>query len=295
MSEYEIKQYQKGFEVDQEKVGKEVAKSFLAPHQTNATRLKERYSQEDFDPETRLYAFKDGKMVGFLTSRVLPEEDQGTKIASLTPPSVLEGYEPAKKLLFKKALEVLKKKGAQKVRSNFGAYSSMQEETAKKLGYNLVQVNSYVYSIDVSAIDTSVPYDSVIDYNYDKHKDKCAKVLATEYGQDVEWANTFLDRINSEENSQREPFVIFEENKLNAFAILSPNMIDSTICHLTAIFATNEDYMKQILSKIATVFKTKKFSRLQTGFTEESDIKEKKYKPIKFKLIGSSSVFEKEL
>ena len=43
MSEYTIKQYQKGFEENQEKIGVEVAKSFIIPHQTTAARLKDRY------------------------------------------------------------------------------------------------------------------------------------------------------------------------------------------------------------------------------------------------------------
>ena len=95
MSDYVIKHYHEGFEVDQEKIGTEVAKAFVSPHQTPAERLKEVYTQEDFDPETRLYAFKDKKMVGFLTARVLDEEEDGVKIASLTPPSVLPGHEEA--------------------------------------------------------------------------------------------------------------------------------------------------------------------------------------------------------
>ena len=295
MSEYIIKKYHEGFEVDQEKVGKEVAKSFLTPHQTNATRLKERYSQEDFDPETRLYAFKDGKMIGFLTSRILPENDEGIKVASLTPPSVLEGHEPAKKLLFKKAVEILKKKGAQKIRSNFGAYSSMQEDSAKKLGYNLVETNSYVYSIDVSAIDSSVSFEAVVDYDYDKHKEQCAKILAVEFGREVEWANNFLERISTEEDSERMQFVIFENKELKAYTMLAPNTINSDFCHLSVISAINEEYMKQILSKIASIYKAKNFKRLQIGFTDESDIKQNKFVPIKFELIGSSAVFEKEL
>jgi hypothetical protein len=89
MSDYVIKHYHEGFEVDQEKVGKEVAKTFVSPHQTPAERLKEVYTREGFDPETRLYAFKGKEMVGFLSARVLDEEEDGVKIASLTPPSVL--------------------------------------------------------------------------------------------------------------------------------------------------------------------------------------------------------------
>ena len=295
MSEYTIKQYQKGFEDNQEKIGIEVAKSFLIPHQTNATRLKERYSQEDFDPETRLYAFQGDKMIGFLTSRVLPDDESGEKKASLTPPSVLAGHEPAQKLLLKKAFHILKGKGVQKVQSNFGAYASLDGEVAKKLGYKLVNVNSYVYSIDIENIDTAVSFDAVVDFEFDKHQEQCAKVLASEYGRDIDWANTFYERIKNEENSQRQQFVIYENNELKAYGSINPNFIDPTICGLTVIYAKDKDYMKQMLSKIATVIKEKGFKRLFTSFSEDSDVKEKKYIPIKFDLIGKGSLFEKEL
>ena len=71
MSGYEIKYFHNGFEKDQEMVGKEVAKTWIYAHQTDAERLEELYSKPDFDPKTRHYSFKDGKMVGFLTSKIM--------------------------------------------------------------------------------------------------------------------------------------------------------------------------------------------------------------------------------
>ncbi|MHA1188788.1 MAG: hypothetical protein ACTSSK_18425 [Candidatus Heimdallarchaeota archaeon] len=115
MAKYVIKKYEKGFEVDQERIGNEVALTFLQPHQTRAEFLKERYSQEDFDSETRLYAFKDDEMVGFLTSRVLEEQEDGVKRASLTPPSVLSKHAEVNDILFNQATEILTKKGVQQI------------------------------------------------------------------------------------------------------------------------------------------------------------------------------------
>ena len=75
MSEYIIKSYKEGFEEEQEEVGVKVAQDWINAHQTPADRLKEVYSQPEFDPETRHYCFKGDKMVGFLTSKVLKEEE----------------------------------------------------------------------------------------------------------------------------------------------------------------------------------------------------------------------------
>ncbi|NHJ32845.1 MAG: hypothetical protein FK732_08280, partial [Asgard group archaeon] len=68
MPKYEIKSYQEEFLEAQEKVGTEATKEWQAFGQTPAAQLKQIYSQEGFDPETKLYAFKGDEMVGFLTS-----------------------------------------------------------------------------------------------------------------------------------------------------------------------------------------------------------------------------------
>ncbi len=295
MTEYVIKHYHDGFEVDQEKIGNEVAKSFIAPHQTPADRLKEAYSREDFDPETRLYAFKDDKMVGFLTARVLPEEEDGIKKASLTPPSVLAEHEVATELLFNKAIKILKKKGVQKIQSNFGAYSSKQEETAKEWGYKFINRNNFIYKINLDGIDFSKVPEEIIDIDFDKHQKDLAKILVAEYGRDEEFVNTFIDRIKNDPNNKRINKVILEGDEVKAYLGLNPNDIDSSIARVIAVYASNEDYMKKMLIMAAKIAKDKKLKQLQTGFTEEDDIKLKKYFPIKFELVGTSSQFEKEL
>ena len=71
MSDYEIKIYEAGFEEAQAQLGTELTQDWQDFGQTPADRLKQYYSAEDFDPETRLYAFKGEEMVGFIVARIL--------------------------------------------------------------------------------------------------------------------------------------------------------------------------------------------------------------------------------
>ncbi len=295
MSDYVIKHYHEGFEVDQAKVGAEVAKSFVSPHQTPAERLKEVYTREGFDPETRLYAFKDKEMVGFLTARVLDEEEDGVKIAQLTPPSVLPGHEETEKLLFKKALEILKKKGAKKVRSNFGVITQQNEEVAKKWGYKHKQTAYYLYNINVDDVDTSISMDDIEKFEYDKHQQACVKILAVEYGRDEEWVTNLFERMKADTVNIRMQWVIKDKDDIKAYGGIMINPIDESLGRVIVTYAANEEYMKKLLAKFLIVKGKKNLKKLFAGFTEEGDVKEAKYKPIKFELLGTASLFEMDL
>ncbi|NHJ87989.1 MAG: hypothetical protein FK734_21170 [Asgard group archaeon] len=292
MTDYEIKIYQPGFENEQEKIGREVAKTFLIPHQTPATRLKEVYTAEDFDPETRLYAFKGEKMIGFLTSRVLPIGDDGIQRANLTPPSVLTGYEDAEKILFKKVIAILKNKGVQKVLSNYGAFANKSKKDAENLGYKLVNEAYFLYNVNLDDIDSSISLDNIIAFDYDKHQEMCAKILADEYGRDIDWANNFYERIRNDTTINRMQFVIVENNELKGYLGLNQNNIVPTIASIMVIYAANADYMKQLLAKIASIKNELSLKQIHAAYSDISDIKLEKYKPMKFEFLGSSAQFE---
>ncbi|NHJ39448.1 MAG: hypothetical protein FK731_05390 [Asgard group archaeon] len=296
MTEYVIKSYEKGFEIDQEKIGKDVAKSFIQPHQTAAERLKEIYTQEGFDPETRLYAFKDNEMIGFLTARILEETEDGVKKANLTPPTVLKKhYEKVSELLFNKAIEVLKTKDVKKVLSTFGVRTVQDSNVAKKWGYNIISTN-YFFSINIKKIDSNVSYDKVIDFDKEKHFNDVIEIIKEEFGVDEERAKNILEQFEGiPDNIYKRQFVLVDNGKVNAYSIMVQNFLVPSITRIFAIQAKNEDYMKQMLRKISEVCKEKHINMLQIAYTDENDIKSDKYKPIKFDLLGTICQCELDL
>ncbi|MHA1155526.1 MAG: hypothetical protein ACTSQK_05405 [Candidatus Heimdallarchaeota archaeon] len=296
MENYVIKSYEEGFEEDQARIGTEVAKSYPLPHQTSAEGLKNNYTREGFDPESRLYAFNEDKMIGFLTSNVLPVGEDGIKRASVTPPQVLKEHDAVSELLFNKAIEVLKAKGVKKVQSWFGCTQNKSEEDAKKWGYKSLNTNQYLYSIKLDEIDTSISTNDIIDFDFEKHKKGVASIIAKEYERDDEWALNLLERIHNQVNNTFTKRMVFEEDgEIKALAFFGANPINPKIARALVVQASDKKYMKPMLAKVAKISKEQAIESLIIVFTEESDIKQDKYKPIQFELIGSTVQYEKDL
>lgn len=170
MSEYELKNYEKGIEEAQAALGTEVTKDWTNFGQSDADALRTAYSREGFDPETRHYAFKDGELVGFLVSRVLPDAEDGVKRATFDFPFVKEGHEKAGELLYERAMKTFKEKGVQlvdvrAVEGWIGTLEKAEKYGFKKGGLRYVQIKA--------AIDKLEPKEHTEKYeNFDAEKDK---------------------------------------------------------------------------------------------------------------------------
>ena len=70
MTDYVIKTYDESFLEKQVEIGTHFAKKWLTFTQSNAEKLKQIYSQDNFDSDTRLYCFKDKEMVGYIGATI---------------------------------------------------------------------------------------------------------------------------------------------------------------------------------------------------------------------------------
>jgi len=234
-------------------------------------------------------------MVGFITTRILDDQEDGIKRANVTPPSVLNQHAEVNDILFNQAIDVLSKKGVQKVQSFFGARSDKNEKDAKKWGYNKESTNYFLYKIETDNMDASVSTEKISDFSFDKHQKAIATIMAEEYERDFEWANDFFERIKTQEVPKRYQFVIEEDDKIVAYAGIVLNNIKESHAGIFAIRAENSENMKIMMTKVAQIAKKEKIQQLTMAFTDENDIKEEKYTGIPFKLIGSTSLFTKDL
>lgn len=135
MSKYKIKIYEKGIEDAQAALGFEVTKDWIDFRQTPAEGVKKYYSVPDFDPELRLYAFKGDKLIGFMTSRILPESKTSVIRVQHDFPIVLTDFEEVSELLYKKAVDTWKAKGVRVVEARVGTNWLGTMEQAEKYGY----------------------------------------------------------------------------------------------------------------------------------------------------------------
>ncbi len=255
MSDYELKNFQKGFEEDQARVGIKVASNWIFAHQTPADRLKEVYSQPNFDPETRHYCFKGKEMVGFLTTRILEEEEGKPKKASLVFPSVLPGHEKATELLYEKAVEILKNKGVEVVETYASALCGNQVDLANKYGFKYVKdVENLLFTLKVSNIDEKEDTSKI--RKFDKEKDLEAWIkLVKKYDEaDDERIKRIVEELGEDENSIAH-LVIEEDGKIVGTTLVWRNPINTSSANLAHTYFTDVKYLKQLTAKAVKIAK----------------------------------------
>lgn len=135
---YNIKTYQEGFIDEQFKIGSADYDTWPMGGQTRPEQLKQAYAADDFDPETRFYAFNNNEMVGFLTSS-LKEEKDGKKYYWFESPYVKSGHEAAESQLIEHAMDALKSKGADVLVLRAGEYWGKSQHYAEKYGFTKTQ------------------------------------------------------------------------------------------------------------------------------------------------------------
>jgi len=258
MSGYELKSYQKGFEEDQARVGEEVARSWIFAHQTPADRLKEVYSQPDFDPETRHYCFKGKEMVGFLTTRILEEEEGKPKKASLVFPSVLLEHEEATDLLYEKAVETLKNKGVEVIETYVSALCGNHVDLANKYGFKYVKdVDNLLYTLKVSNINEKENTSKI--RKFDKEKDLEAWIeLVKKYDEaDDERIKRLVEELDDDENNLAH-LVIEEDGEIVGTTLVWRNPIKHSAANLAHTYFSDPKYLKQLAAKAAKIAKKEK-------------------------------------
>ncbi len=293
MTEYVIKKYQEEFIENQYKIGTEVSKNWQLFGQTPVDRLKEAYSQPEFDPETRLYCFLGDEMVGFLTSSVLPEKEDDKTIANLTVPLVKESHEDAIDLLMEKGLEILKSKGAEVVRTaasdTWGDYGKIPE----KWNYEYVRDLTFVVSQDIGKIASTEDTENVLHYDKERDQDQLVQIFVKELGMTEEQAIQNFELIESTENVLGH-YVVRKDDQIVArtYAALDENQ---PIVQIGYIYSVDEDSKKKLVSKIINESKEKEIEKVQSNLFGGMLAKLDEYEAMGFKKIGKSVLYEKKL
>lgn len=198
MSDYEIKIYEAGFEEAQAKIGTEETTEWTDFGQTPADRLKTYYSVPEFDPETRLYAFKGDEMVGFIVSRILPvEEDAEDKTVKAQHdfPIVKKGHEKASELLYNKCIETLKAKGAKVIEARVGKGWLGTLELAEKYGYKKNRILFMSIELPIEKVTAKETDAKFVDFDHEKDKEQILKIFTETFNMTEEAAQANYDGI----------------------------------------------------------------------------------------------------
>lgn len=291
---YEIKSYQEDFLEEIYEVGIEALKDWLYEAQTPVVSLKETYSRPDFDPETRLYAFKNGKMIGFVISRVLGDIDGKIK-ADISYPRVLKGYNDAFELLFQKIIEVLKKKGVQVARTTASEKWPNTIETLEKLGYNYVSDRYILFNFETEKYenDKSLKLQEISEYNHEKDKEQVANYIMQLRGIDEDRANSYLDSIVNIYSEEIFVHIIARRKNEIVSRLMCTHILDDTGNFY--LYGEDDSLDKEILAKAIPILKEKGIKNLNLFLTEENLKHKKRHTDLGFKKEGKISLYEKEI
>lgn len=255
MADYVIKSFEKGFEKMQEKVGYQVAKTWIYAHQTPANRLKELYSQPDFDPETRHYCFKGNKLVGFLTTKVVNQDETNEKKATLVFPSVLSGHEEVGELLHEKALSVLKEKGIKKVETFASSLCGNQIEKANKYGYTFVKdADNIVFTLKQENIRSIYGTEGVNSLDKEKDLEKWIETVSKLDNLNEERIKQLKIDISNDENIM-DIIVIKDGDEIVGTSLLYRNPIKPNSANLAMTYVTETKYLQMLAEKAGEIGK----------------------------------------
>jgi hypothetical protein len=295
MSKYEIKTYNEEFLEDQEKVGIEATKDWSAFGQTPAAQLKQIYSREGFDPETKFYAFEGDKLVGFLTSTIVPEDESGIKIANLEFPLTLPEHEECAELLFKSAVEMLKKKGVKKLQTRVGEPYKGTIEKAKKWGYIYSKDLYILIDADVKKMKIKESEIEIVDFDVTQDMDAMIKIFVEQLGASEEYARTNFERIANDKETFPIHMVIREDDKIVGRVLAYRNPNDPNEFNFGNIFYTDEKYFEPLLSIAIKRIKELKGKTASLFLYDDTLEQEDKYSSFGFSRQAKIDYFEKEI
>ncbi|MHA2255531.1 MAG: GNAT family N-acetyltransferase, partial [Candidatus Heimdallarchaeaceae archaeon] len=181
MTEYEIRKYDESYIEDQVKIGMMLAERTFTYRQSSVEQVKQAYSREDFDPETRLYCFKGDELVGYIGARVREVEEEKIKIALSRLAFYLPGHEKVYDLLYDHLVEVLKTKDVKRIETGQTVAEGQYYDLAKKKGFELIQDGVNIYEFDFSNFKEYETDSEAGDFDKETEAEQIVKMLGDLY------------------------------------------------------------------------------------------------------------------
>jgi hypothetical protein len=249
MQEYVIKGYQKGFEHDQARIGREVSRHWIWPYAYSLEDLLQIQAQPDFDPNTRHYCFLGDEMVGFAFSVIKPSVTGRSPEANLDFPRMLPGHEPAAKLLVKKSLETLEKKAVTRVSGRVTTMCPGDVLLAEEMGFTIRDWGYKVYySYEMDFGRLNIPNDVAQEIHPEAELSECAEIAARWYKRPPEWCRYHLQEWH---NAGIITHVgVRSGEKMLAACMAAPNEVRPSTAAIYYIYTPDEDCLIPMLAKV---------------------------------------------
>lgn len=294
MSDYELKNYETGIEEAQAELGTEATKDWSFFGQSDAAALKNAYSREGFDPETRHYAFKDGKLVGFLVSRILPDTEDGIKRATFDFPFVKEGHEKAGELLYDRCISTLKDKGVTIADVRVLAGWKGTTEQAEKYGFKKGELQFVRIKGSLSNMQPKDHTEKFENFDPERDKEQIIKLFTENYNMTAEQAETnFNGIINPPEGQYFQPILREGDKIISRGLLYIPNEPKDATFRLLSPDPTK--YFDAYLANIIPIAKEKGAENFELFLGGPTLEKVDMFKTYGFSVVDEAFTYKKEI
>ncbi len=249
MQKYVIRDYQKGYEPDQVRIGREVAKDWIWPYAYNLEDLLKVHAQPDFDPQTRHYCFLGEAMVGYMFSLITPSDESAAATAYLDFPRMLPGHEQAAELMIARAFERLKDRGVSLVTSRVTTMCPGDLLLAEKMGFSIIDWGYKVYySYEMEWGKLEIPSEAAEEIDPGKDLDACAAIATNWYKRSQEWCHSLLAEWHEEGVITH--LGVREQGRMLAACMAAPNTVRPSTAAIYYIYTPDEHALKPMLTKV---------------------------------------------
>lgn len=249
MKKYEIRNYQKGFERDQVRIGLEVAQNWIWPYAYHLDGLLKIHSQPDFDPTTRHYCFLDDHMVGYMFSLVMQSGEDTPPNANLDFPRMMPGHEEAAELLLEKAFETLQQKRVSHIEGRLTTMCPGDIRLAEKSGFSIRDWGYKVYySYEMQWGKLAFPDQVAQDIDPKKDLEECANIASKWYNRPSGWCHSLLTEWHEEGVITH--LGVRKDGELIAACLAAPNDVRPSTAAIFYIYSPEEDSLKPMLTKV---------------------------------------------
>lgn len=247
MQNYTIKNYRKGFEDGQARIGIDVARKWIWPFAYDQDDLLKICVRPDFDPDTRHYCFAGDEMVGYMFSLIATSEG-GERTASLEFPRMLPGHEPAAELLVEKALTTLKEKDVSRVTGRVTSMCPGDIPLAEKMGFSIFDWGYKIYySYEMGWGRLNTPCDSAEEIDPETDLTACAEIATHWYKRPADWCLNLLREWH--EFGIIAHLGVRSSQKIIAACMAAPNVLRPSTAAIYYVYSPDGDSLKSMLVK----------------------------------------------
>jgi hypothetical protein len=294
MQKYVIKDYQKGFEQDQSRIGLEVARHWIWPYAYHLENLLKVHAQPDFDPDTRHYCFLDDEMVGYMLSIIPSLGDGAVSTANLDFPRMMPEHEQAAELLIERAFETLKKKGVSRVVGRVTTMCPGDIRLAEKTGFSINDWGYKVYySYEMGWGKLNIPGDTAEEVNPEKDLDECAEIAAKWYKRPPEWCRSHIAEWH--ESGIITHVGVRKQGRMIAACMAAPNDVRSSTAAIYYIYTPDEHCLKPMLANVVNKCVNDGVYNVIADLVNEHRQYEPVYQELGFKKVAEWARCEKDL